>query len=116
LRNRVVSPTHRPPLPPGNIAGIHFCYRLVRPQDHSAAERIKSIKNSNGTIRNRTRNLLAQCLNQLQHRVPHFITGRGVKIWVRRVTAVYGVCKTSEVTVYVVRTLLWWRHCRHSED
>ena len=22
---RVVSPTHRPPLPPGNIPGAHFC-------------------------------------------------------------------------------------------
>jgi len=22
---KVVSPTHRPPLPPGNIPGIHFC-------------------------------------------------------------------------------------------
>jgi hypothetical protein len=23
--NKVVSPTHRPPLPPGNIPGTHFC-------------------------------------------------------------------------------------------
>jgi len=22
---KVVSPTHRPPLPPGNIPGSHFC-------------------------------------------------------------------------------------------
>jgi len=22
---KVVSPTHRPPLPPGNIPGTHFC-------------------------------------------------------------------------------------------
>ena len=93
--------------PPGNIPGTHFCWGLSQSQGHSAAGKIMSMKNSNGTSGNRTRNLLAQCLNQLQHRVPHFITGRGVKIWVRRVTAVYGVCKTSEVTVYVVRTLLW---------
>jgi hypothetical protein len=25
LRCYVVSPTHRPPLPPGNIPGTHFC-------------------------------------------------------------------------------------------
>ena len=34
---KVVSRTHRPPLPPGNIAGTHFCYRLSRPQGHGAA-------------------------------------------------------------------------------
>ena len=85
---------------------MHFSYRLIRPQDQSAAEGIKSIKISNDTRRNRNRNLLAQCPNQLQHRVPHFITSRGVKIWARHVTAVYGVCETSEVTVYLVRTLL----------
>ena len=28
---KVVSPTHQPPLPPGNIPGTHFCYRLSRP-------------------------------------------------------------------------------------
>ena len=33
---KVVSPTHRPPLPPGNAPGTHFCQRLSRPQDHSA--------------------------------------------------------------------------------
>jgi len=25
---KVVSLTHRPPLPPGNAPGTHFCYRL----------------------------------------------------------------------------------------
>jgi len=36
---KVVSPTHRLPLPPGNTPGTHFCYRLSRPQDHSAIGR-----------------------------------------------------------------------------
>ena len=36
----VVNLTHRPPLPPGNTAGTHFCYRLSRPQGHSAIGRI----------------------------------------------------------------------------
>ena len=41
-----VSPTHRPPLLPGNISGTHFCKRLSQPQGHSAAGRIMSTKNS----------------------------------------------------------------------
>ena len=32
--------THRSPLPPGNIPGTHFCWRLSRPQDHSGIGRI----------------------------------------------------------------------------
>jgi len=52
---KVVSPTHRPPLPPGNIPGTHFCYRLSQPQCHSAAGRIMSMKDYNDTIGNRTR-------------------------------------------------------------
>ena len=45
--------------PPGNIPGTHFCQRPSRPQGHSAAWRITSMKNSNDTIGNRTRDLLA---------------------------------------------------------
>ena len=37
---KVVSLTHRPPLPPGNTPGTHFCWRLSRPQGHSAIGRI----------------------------------------------------------------------------
>jgi hypothetical protein len=54
---KVVSPMYRPPLPPGNIPGTHFYSRLSQPQGHSAAGRIMSLKNSNDTIGNRTRNL-----------------------------------------------------------
>jgi len=39
---KVVSPMHRPPLPPRNIPGTHFCLRLSQPQGHSAAGRITS--------------------------------------------------------------------------
>jgi hypothetical protein len=49
---KVVSPTHRPPLPPGNIPG-------TRPQGHSTVGRTMSIKKSNDTIGNRTRDLPA---------------------------------------------------------
>jgi hypothetical protein len=51
---KVVSPTNRPPLPPGNISGTHFCKRVSQPQGHSAAGRIMSMKKSNDTIGNQT--------------------------------------------------------------
>jgi len=37
---KVVSLMHRPPLPPGNTPGTHFCKRLSRPQGHTAIGRI----------------------------------------------------------------------------
>ena len=42
---KVVSLTHRPPLPPGNAPGTNFCYRLGRPQGHSAIGRILCQRN-----------------------------------------------------------------------
>ena len=47
------------PPPPGNIPGTRFYYRLSQPQGHSAAGRVMSIKNSNDTTGNRTRDLPA---------------------------------------------------------
>jgi len=57
---------------PGYIPGIHFCYRLSRPQGHSAAGRIRSIKNSSETvgIEPATFGLVAKYHNQLRHLVP----------------------------------------------
>ena len=52
---KVVSLTHRPPLPLGNTTGTHLCSRLSRPQ--GATGRIMSLKNSNDTIGNRTLDL-----------------------------------------------------------
>ena len=37
---KVVNLNQRPPLPPGNAPGTHFCLRLSRPQGHSADGRI----------------------------------------------------------------------------
>ena len=54
---KVVSLTHRPHLPTGNTPGTHFCQRLSQLQGHSATGRIMSLKNSNDTIGNRTRDL-----------------------------------------------------------
>jgi hypothetical protein len=45
--------------PPGKIPGTQFCQRLSRPQGHSATGRIMSMKNSNDTIGNRTRDVPA---------------------------------------------------------
>ena len=56
---RLVTTTHRPPLPPGSIPGTHVFYRLSRPQGHSAAGRIISMKNCIDTMGNRTRDLPA---------------------------------------------------------
>jgi len=50
---KVVSLTHRPPLPPENAPGTHFCSRLSRTQGHSAIE----MKNSIDSSWNRTSDL-----------------------------------------------------------
>jgi hypothetical protein len=54
---KIDSPVHHQPLPPGNISGIHFCWRLSRPQCHSATGRIMSMKKTDGANGNRTRDL-----------------------------------------------------------
>ena len=54
---KVVSLKHRLLLPPGNTPSTHFCYRLSRPQGHSAIGWIISMKNSNDTIWKRTSDL-----------------------------------------------------------
>ena len=56
---KLVSPTHRPPLSPRKCSWYSFLLRLSRPQGHSAAGRIMSMKNSSHTIGNRTRELTA---------------------------------------------------------
>jgi hypothetical protein len=40
----VVNSTNRPPLPPGNIPGTHFCWSLNRPQEHNVAGMIVNEK------------------------------------------------------------------------
>jgi hypothetical protein len=55
----VVSLTRRPPFALRKISGTHFCYRLSRPQGHSAAGKIRSIEKSNDLIGIRTCDLPA---------------------------------------------------------
>jgi hypothetical protein len=69
---KVVSPTHRPPLQPGNIPGTHSCYRLSRPQGHSRPEVLCQwrIPVTPLGIDPATFRFVARCLNQLRHCVP----------------------------------------------
>jgi hypothetical protein len=57
--NKVVIPTHRPPLPPRRYPGTHFCQGLIRLQGFSAAGRNYSVKYFSETIGNLTRDLPA---------------------------------------------------------
>jgi hypothetical protein len=47
-----VNLTRRPPFTPRKVPGTYFCYRLSRPQGHSAARRISSIEKSSELIGN----------------------------------------------------------------
>jgi hypothetical protein len=56
--DELVSFKRRTPFTSRKMPGTHFCQRLIRPQGHSAAGRIRSIeKISNDLIGNRTPNL-----------------------------------------------------------
>jgi hypothetical protein len=63
--------THLLTLPPGNIPGTRFCYRLSRPQDRSAAGRIVSMKNTPWGIEPANFRFVAPCLN-LHREINHY--------------------------------------------
>jgi hypothetical protein len=72
---KVVSLMHRPPWPPpppGNISGTHFFKRLSRPQGHSVAGRIMSMKNSSDTeSKPAAFRFVAQCLTNRSSACPN---------------------------------------------
>ena len=68
LGGRVVSPTHRPLFPPGDIRGTYFFQSLRRPQCRSAPGTVKSMKNSYNSNGNQTRDRPA--FSALLRRVP----------------------------------------------
>jgi hypothetical protein len=63
--------------PPGDKPGTHFCYRLSRPQGHSAAGRIKSMKSPNFSIEYRTRDLPACSAVPQSTALPQLLAGEG---------------------------------------
>jgi len=88
-RGNVVSPTHRPPLSPGNIPGTHFCHRLSRPQGHSEAGRFMLMKNCSDTMGNRTRDLPA-CSAVPQPTAPPCV--RNSAIYYSKKANVHSIC------------------------
>ena len=60
--------------PPGNIHGTHFCYRLSRPQGHSAAGSFMSVINPSDTIKIQTRHLSACSAVPQPTALPHAFT------------------------------------------
>jgi hypothetical protein len=54
---KVVSPTYRPPLPPGNFPGTHFLLEGESTPGPYCGRKDYVIKNSNDTIENRSRDL-----------------------------------------------------------
>ena len=79
---KVLSPTHRPPLPPGNIPGTHFCWGWVNLRDTVRPEGLCQwkISMSPSGIELATFRLVAQCLNQLSYLMPHSYVRTSV-IW-----------------------------------
>ena len=91
---------------PGKISGTHFCYSLSRPQGPSAAGRIKSMKSFNEP-NPRPSGLVAQCLNQLRHRVPHLCnTYSNTKVLIRacvfKVLSSLGMFKSKILHVFLL--------------
>ena len=73
---KVASVTHRRPLPPENVPGTHFCYRLRRPQGHSAIRRIfcqRNISMTHAGIEPVSFRFVAHYLNHCATVVPFFI-------------------------------------------
>jgi hypothetical protein len=108
---RVVSPTQRPHLPPGNIPGTYFCQRMSRAQGHSVAGRIMSKKNSSGKIGNRNSDLPAGSVAPQPPRAPFLyfrflIFGLTLLVWLHSITltCTYSIISLRNI-IFVCRPL-----------
>ena len=89
---KIVSLTHRPPLPPGNASVTHVCYRLSRPLGHSAIGRILcqwKIPMTPAAIESATFRFVAQHLNHCATAIRH--------IYVLQLN----LCMTSQLPVFI---------------
>jgi hypothetical protein len=89
----VVRLVRQRPFIPRKIPGTHFCQRLSRPQGHSAAGRIMSIKNATTSSGIEPANFrpVTQCLNKRSYHVP-----QGKNIHVTGCRGPYS-CETSRL-------------------
>jgi len=83
---KVVSLMHRPPLPPGNAPGTHFCWRLSPSQGHSAIRILCQwrIPMTLAGIKPATFRFVAQHLNHCATTVPATLGEGGlgnIRIW-----------------------------------
>jgi hypothetical protein len=99
----------------------HLYIRLSRPQGHSAAGRIMSMKNSNNTIGNRSRDLpvCSTVPKPLRHRVPPERNCRGTKIETRKLKRkiciyfAYVLSRVREINGLKLNLLVHWRQRRN---
>ena len=87
--------------PPGNIPGTHFCQRLSRPQGHSSAGRIISMKNFNDTIGNQTRDLLACSSVPQPTTIPRVPPSKG------NITTIFQSRRKADVTKFTFQ-IIWY--------
>ena len=109
---KVVSPAHRPPLPPRKCTW-YFCSKLSRTQCHSVDGKIMSIETA-------TFRFVAQCLNQLCNRVTYSRMGPASVLYTQLVV-IYkkGLCLqfTNVLLVTVLKFVCFcWRESQENCD
>jgi len=116
---KVVSLTHRPPLPPVNTPGTHFCYRLSQPQSHSAIGRILcqwKIPMTPAGIKPATFRFVVQHLDHCATAVPAYYVAKAIglqkseqgqrpEFWLNNCTS-----NTTMLQPQRLSNSLWYKH------